>query len=151
MGSLMAGDTRYPEVLVRDLLLEQHPDMADLPLREVDGGWDNQLWLLGADLAVRLPRTEGGPALLRNEQVWLPSLAAHLPLPWIMGYDVEPLVTLESKRALLRRAVDERWLLVSTHDPFTPWGTPVRAITACPAPRSSSSSPTVKRPVPLRT
>jgi glyoxylase-like metal-dependent hydrolase (beta-lactamase superfamily II) len=50
---------------------------------------------------------------------------AHLPLPWIMGYDVEPLVTLESKRALLRRAVDERWLLVSTHDPFTPWGYPV--------------------------
>ena len=47
---------------------------------------------------------------------------AHLPLPWIMGYDVEPLVTLESKRALLRRAVDERWLLVSTHDPFVPWG-----------------------------
>ena len=47
---------------------------------------------------------------------------AHLPLPWIMGYDVEPLVTLESKRALARRAVDERWLLVSTHDPFTPWG-----------------------------
>ncbi|HEX8241927.1 MAG TPA: MBL fold metallo-hydrolase [Longimicrobium sp.] len=47
---------------------------------------------------------------------------AHLPLPWIMGYDVEPLVTLESKRALLKRAADERWLLVSTHDPFTPWG-----------------------------
>jgi glyoxylase-like metal-dependent hydrolase (beta-lactamase superfamily II) len=47
---------------------------------------------------------------------------AHLPLPWIMGYDVEPLVTLESKRALLGRAVDERWLLVSTHDPFTAWG-----------------------------
>ncbi len=47
---------------------------------------------------------------------------AHLPLPWIMGYDVEPLVTLESKRALLRTAVEERWLLVSTHDPTTPWG-----------------------------
>ena len=47
---------------------------------------------------------------------------AHLPLPWIMGYDVEPLVTLESKRALLRRAIEERWLLVSTHDPMTPWG-----------------------------
>ena len=50
---------------------------------------------------------------------------AHLPLPWIMGYDVEPLVTLESKRKLLHRAVHERWLLVSTHDPFTPWGYPV--------------------------
>ena len=47
---------------------------------------------------------------------------AHLPLPWIMGYDVEPLVTLESKRALLRRAVEEGWLLVSTHDPAVPWG-----------------------------
>jgi glyoxylase-like metal-dependent hydrolase (beta-lactamase superfamily II) len=47
---------------------------------------------------------------------------AHLPLPWIMGYDVEPLRTLESKRGLLRRAADEGWLLVSTHDPVTPWG-----------------------------
>jgi glyoxylase-like metal-dependent hydrolase (beta-lactamase superfamily II) len=47
---------------------------------------------------------------------------AHLPLPWIMGYDVEPLVTLESKRALLARAAAERWLLVSTHDPVTAWG-----------------------------
>jgi glyoxylase-like metal-dependent hydrolase (beta-lactamase superfamily II) len=47
---------------------------------------------------------------------------AHLPLPWVMGYDVEPLVALETKRALLPRAVQERWLMVSTHDPFTPWG-----------------------------
>lgn len=47
---------------------------------------------------------------------------AHLPLPWIMAYDVEPLRTLESKRALLRRAAEERWLLVSVHDPVTPWG-----------------------------
>jgi glyoxylase-like metal-dependent hydrolase (beta-lactamase superfamily II) len=48
--------------------------------------------------------------------------AAHLPLPWIMGYDVEPLVTLEAKRALLPRALGERWLLVFTHDPVVPWG-----------------------------
>lgn len=47
---------------------------------------------------------------------------AHLPLPWIMGYDVEPLRTLESKRAFLPRAADERWLLVSVHDPERPWG-----------------------------
>ena len=48
--------------------------------------------------------------------------AAHLPLPWIMGYDVEPLVTLESKRSLLKRAADERWLLIFEHDAFNPWG-----------------------------
>jgi glyoxylase-like metal-dependent hydrolase (beta-lactamase superfamily II) len=47
---------------------------------------------------------------------------SHLPLPWIMGYDVEPLVTLESKRDLVRRAQQENWLLVSTHDPTTAWG-----------------------------
>jgi glyoxylase-like metal-dependent hydrolase (beta-lactamase superfamily II) len=42
--------------------------------------------------------------------------AAHLPLPWIMGYDVEPLVTLESKRAVLKRAVEEEWLVIFEHD-----------------------------------
>lgn len=42
--------------------------------------------------------------------------SAHLPLPWIMGYDVEPMRTLETKRAILRRAVDEEWLLVFEHD-----------------------------------
>ena len=43
----------------------------------------------------------------------------HLPLPWIMGYDVEPLVTLESKRSLLGRAAAEEWLLVFEHDAET--------------------------------
>ena len=47
---------------------------------------------------------------------------AHLPLPWIMGYDVEPLVTLETKRRILRRAEDENWLLVFEHDATVPWG-----------------------------
>jgi glyoxylase-like metal-dependent hydrolase (beta-lactamase superfamily II) len=42
---------------------------------------------------------------------------AHLPLPWIMGYDVEPLVTLESKRRLYARAEAEGWLLCFEHDP----------------------------------
>lgn len=49
--------------------------------------------------------------------------SAHLPLPWIMGYDLEPLVTLESKRRLWARARDEGWLLVFEHDPTVPWGT----------------------------
>jgi glyoxylase-like metal-dependent hydrolase (beta-lactamase superfamily II) len=47
---------------------------------------------------------------------------AHLPLPWIMGYDVEPLVTLETKRRILARAVDEDWLLIFEHDAKTAWG-----------------------------
>jgi glyoxylase-like metal-dependent hydrolase (beta-lactamase superfamily II) len=42
---------------------------------------------------------------------------AHLPLPWIMGYDLEPLRTLESKRALLAEAVSGSWRLIFEHDP----------------------------------
>lgn len=48
--------------------------------------------------------------------------SAHIPLPWIMGYDLEPLVTLESKRGLWSRARDEDWLLIFEHDPRVPWG-----------------------------
>jgi glyoxylase-like metal-dependent hydrolase (beta-lactamase superfamily II) len=48
--------------------------------------------------------------------------AAHLPLPWIMGYDVEPLVSLETKRWLLERATAEKWLVVFEHDAAVAWG-----------------------------
>jgi glyoxylase-like metal-dependent hydrolase (beta-lactamase superfamily II) len=47
---------------------------------------------------------------------------AHLPLPWIMGYDLEPLVTLESKRTLWERAFHDDWLLIFEHDPDVAWG-----------------------------
>jgi aminoglycoside phosphotransferase (APT) family kinase protein len=50
------------ETLVRSLLHEQHPDLAGLALGEVDGGWDNRMWRLGEDLAVRLPRTPRAPS-----------------------------------------------------------------------------------------
>jgi glyoxylase-like metal-dependent hydrolase (beta-lactamase superfamily II) len=47
---------------------------------------------------------------------------AHLPLAWIMGYDVEPLVTLETKRTILKQALEEKWLLIFEHDATVPWG-----------------------------
>ena len=47
---------------------------------------------------------------------------AHLPLPWIMGYDVEPLVTLETKRRILKQALDEKWLVIFEHDATVAWG-----------------------------
>jgi glyoxylase-like metal-dependent hydrolase (beta-lactamase superfamily II) len=50
---------------------------------------------------------------------------AHLPLVWIMGYDVEPLRTLESKRQLLADAVAGGWRLLFEHDPMIVSGIPV--------------------------
>lgn len=47
---------------------------------------------------------------------------AHVPLPWIMGYDIEPLVTLESKRDVLGRAAREGWWVGFEHDPSVAWG-----------------------------
>lgn len=48
--------------------------------------------------------------------------SAHLPLPWVMGYDLEPLVSLETKRWLWARARAEDWLLIFQHDANVPWG-----------------------------
>lgn len=42
---------------------------------------------------------------------------SHLPLPYIMGYDLYPLQTLETKRWILDRAFEEEWLLIFEHDP----------------------------------
>lgn len=67
--------------LVRALLLDQHPDLADLPLTQVDEGWDNAVFRLGDELAIRLPRRSATAALMENEQRWLPQLAPRLPLP----------------------------------------------------------------------
>jgi glyoxylase-like metal-dependent hydrolase (beta-lactamase superfamily II) len=51
---------------------------------------------------------------------------SHLPLPWIMGYDLEPLRTLESKRSLLADAVAGGWRLIFEHDPRTVMAVPVQ-------------------------
>ena len=49
--------------LVRDLLQDQHPDLAELAIREVAGGWGNQMWRLGDELAVRMQRMNPTPEL----------------------------------------------------------------------------------------
>ncbi|MFI0716398.1 aminoglycoside phosphotransferase family protein [Streptomyces inhibens] len=67
--------------LVRDLLEEQHPDLAGLAIREVAGGWGNQMWRLGDELAVRMQRMDPTPELQLKERRWLPVLAPRLPLP----------------------------------------------------------------------
>ncbi|MET7479961.1 aminoglycoside phosphotransferase family protein [Streptomyces sp. NPDC005648] len=75
------SDIEITADLVHDLLQDQHPDLAGLPIREVAGGWGNQMWRLGDELAVRMPRMESTQDLLRKECRWLPFLAPRLPLP----------------------------------------------------------------------
>jgi len=77
----MKDDTEITEGLIRDLLRDQHADLADLPLREVEGGWGNQMWRLGDDLAVRIQRMDTDFDHQLKERRWLPLLAPRLPLP----------------------------------------------------------------------
>jgi glyoxylase-like metal-dependent hydrolase (beta-lactamase superfamily II) len=48
--------------------------------------------------------------------------ASHVPFPYIMGYDLEPLRTLESKKRILSAAAREGWRLVFEHDDDMPLG-----------------------------
>lgn len=61
--------------LVRQLLREQHPDLAELPLATVANGWDNTILTLGEHLCVRIPRRAAAEQLVVNEQRWLPGIA----------------------------------------------------------------------------
>lgn len=78
---MAATGTDITEALIRELLREQHPDLAGRHLELGALGWDNQVWRLGDDLAVRVPwATESADALLRKEHAWLPRLSRGLPL-----------------------------------------------------------------------
>lgn len=48
--------------------------------------------------------------------------ASHLPYPFIMGYDLFPMETLESKKTVLKKAAEEDWLLIFEHDPRVKMG-----------------------------
>jgi glyoxylase-like metal-dependent hydrolase (beta-lactamase superfamily II) len=59
---------------------------------------------------------EGGGRTLVIPTDLIPT-ASHLPLAYVMGYDLFPLGTLEAKRRLLRKVVDEDWFVLFYHDP----------------------------------
>lgn len=42
--------------------------------------------------------------------------SAHIPVPWVMAYDILPVITMEEKKKLLPRMVDENWTLFFEHD-----------------------------------
>ncbi len=43
----------------------------------------------------------------------------HISLPWVMAYDIRPLITLEEKEMLLKNAADNGWYLIFEHDPLS--------------------------------
>ena len=81
IGAKPPAEVAVDASLVRALIQEQHPDLAHLPLNDIGEGWDNSLFRLGEELAVRIPRRAASAALIEQEQRWLPRLSPSLPLP----------------------------------------------------------------------
>jgi aminoglycoside phosphotransferase (APT) family kinase protein len=67
--------------LVRRLLAAQFPQWGDLPIVPVDSyGTDHDIYRLGDDRSVRMPRIDWATTQAAKEACWLPRLAPHLPL-----------------------------------------------------------------------
>lgn len=76
------------EDLAGKLLRSQHPDLDGEAIQLVDAGFDNFIFRLGADRALRMPRREAAAALIEHEQRWmshLPALPLGVPTPERMG------------------------------------------------------------------
>jgi len=76
----------------------------------------------GHTTAQQLPKISDGETTLLYCCDLFPT-ASHIPLPYIMAYDLRPLTTLEEKRKILARAHEEQWLLFFEHDPNIVSGT----------------------------
>jgi glyoxylase-like metal-dependent hydrolase (beta-lactamase superfamily II) len=66
--------------------------------------------------AMMLPQVEVDGKTIVFMADLLPS-PAHIPLPYVMAYDMFPLTTLQEKKAFLEEAVDKDFLLFFEHDP----------------------------------
>jgi aminoglycoside phosphotransferase (APT) family kinase protein len=90
IGRLYPGQRVFDvnEDLVRRLLAAQFPEWADATL-DLVGGWDNTTFRLGNELAIRLPWGDWAVSQREKEHLWLPRLAAQLPIavpePLAMG------------------------------------------------------------------
>jgi aminoglycoside phosphotransferase (APT) family kinase protein len=116
------GEVQVDIELVEVLLAQQHPNLATLPVRAAECGFDNFMFRLGESFAVRLPRSAAAARLLANEQRWLLTLSDRLPLqipvpirvgqpafgfpwrwsvvPWLVGAtaEISPVAALEAPR-----------------------------------------------------
>ena len=76
-----ADDVHTDAALVRRLLVQQFPQWSRLPIELVPSyGTDHDIYRVGLDLSVRLPRIAWATDQAAKEATWLPRLAPHLPL-----------------------------------------------------------------------
>ena len=70
------------------------------------------------DLQAILVRSGGKTACYISDLI---PTSAHLDLNWVMGFDLYPVDSIESRKRFYARSLPERWLVMFTHDPRIPW------------------------------
>ncbi|MEZ5014205.1 MAG: MBL fold metallo-hydrolase [Chitinophagales bacterium] len=73
------------------------------------------IWTYGHTEAMMLPVIRFHDKTIVYCADLLPS-AAHIPLPYVMGYDVRPLITIKEKESFLKEALEKNWYLFFEHD-----------------------------------
>lgn len=69
----------------------------------------------GHTIGQQLPVIKNGDTTIVYSADLIPTFA-HIPLPWVMGYDMKPIQTLEEKESFLNQAANEKWYLFLEHD-----------------------------------
>ncbi len=72
----------------------------------------------GHTMTQQLPKITDGKNTLLFCCDLIPT-TSHIPIPYIMGYDLRPLVTMEEKQRIIPQAEKEGWILFFEHDPET--------------------------------
>jgi glyoxylase-like metal-dependent hydrolase (beta-lactamase superfamily II) len=102
------------------------PERIDIMEREgvldlYDGDWTlapgiDVIAYHGHTPGQQLPRISAGGQTVFHCGDLVP-LAPHIPIPYVMSYDLQPVVTMAEKTLMLKAAADEGWMLFFEHDP----------------------------------
>lgn len=80
--------------------------LQDIRIRHVNGHTDDMMLL----------QIKYNDATILYCADLLPSVH-HIPMPWVMAYDMRPLETMKEKKSILQEAVANNWILYFEHDP----------------------------------
>ena len=96
--------------------------LAENQMIKIVNGTEN--FIEGIDIYLTYGHTEGlmHPIISDSENTLFYGadifpLAAHIPIPWVMAYDVQPVVTMKEKEELLIQMYKNNWVLFLEHDP----------------------------------
>jgi hypothetical protein len=98
-------------------LIEIPPFKSDTSLQEIHFAENISCIVVnGHTQGMLLPKIQYGPHQIVYMADLLPSVG-HLPIPFVMGYDMQPLFTLNEKELFLNEACTKNYTLFFEHDP----------------------------------